>query len=673
MNKKVTGMLLSISILLLAGCQNFSKSQEVAEQIKAAIDYANSEAYLVKIQPQKGTGNVVKPASGEALKKPNDVFDISFEPYSEYEFVYWTISSKNVPEGKTIWDYIIIDDPNKAETKVRFEHPLSDIVITPVVARRPKLLSYSPANLDTLSLKDAKIKVIFDRQMDPSSIYYDWEEIVELRNELGLQEDDFLKYEITGPSSHTETYGYKINTDHGEEYIYKNILIKNNETQENISNRFNAPYFESPTILIIQPNKNLLPEAYSYISVSLDKGFCYKIEYETVPSNQYINDPVLRDLNPVIMSKQIGLFDSTDWVYQVNNSQDSNPPSLAKCKIQYKDSNDDLQDLTTYAAGHSFDTGRDCAQNVYTFTKQKDKKIYIDLEAFDDVSGPASYFDIVLYRFYDRGYINNPNDTTTIRTDYKAKESTATYNGELDLSGYPEGAYKLNFIIYDNNGSFSIWPKTGTNNATDIAGYFIIDNDVYIDQPVIKDSSNSSSNLTMSWTPPEDFEKVSINYKEQTAGEDQWSTAHEITDIATTSYEFTSLNYATDYNFKITFEDICGNSKTVNLTDYTKPCTPSITNFSYISASQVVLSYSFNPQPSGTEYVYLACSDDQKFNSIIKKNLPSNRTQYTFSYGELKNYTYYEIRVVYKDKYTRSIRWKRNDTFGINPTFTPDE
>ena len=264
MSKKVTGMLLSISLLLLAGCQNFSKSQEVAEQIKAAIEYANSDAYLIKVQPQKGTGNVVKPAGGEAYKKATDVFEIAFETSSEYEFVYWTISSKSVPQGKTIWDYIIIDDPNKAETTVRFENPLDDIIITPVVSRRPKLLSYSPANLDTLSLKDSKIKVIFDRQMDPSSIYYDWEEIVELEEEYGLQEEDFLKYtQIINQASLTQYYGYKINTGNGEEYIYKNILIKNNESQKNINNRFEAPYFESPTILIIPPNRSLLPEAYS--------------------------------------------------------------------------------------------------------------------------------------------------------------------------------------------------------------------------------------------------------------------------------------------------------------------------------------------------------------------------------------------------------------------------
>lgn len=673
MNKRVIGMLLSISILLLAGCQNFTRSKEIAEQIQAAIDYANSDAYLIKVQPQKGTGNVVKPAGGEAYKKATDVFEIAFETSSEYEFVYWTISSKSVPQGKTIWDYIIIDDPNKAETTVRFENPLDDIIITPVVSRRPKLLSYSPANLDTLSLKDSKIKVIFDRQMDPSSIYYDWEEIVELENEYGLQEDDFLRYtQIINKASVTHYYGYKINTGNGEEYIYKNILIKNNESQKNINNRFEAPYFESPTILIIPPNRSLLPEAYSYVSVSLDKGFCYKIEYETVPSNQYIFDPRLRNFEPVAMSKQIGMFESKDWVYQVNNSQDSTPPSLKKCTMKYKDSNEELNDLTTFVADHTFDTAKDCAQTIYTFTPQKDNKIYIELEAFDDGSGPTSYFDIVMYRFYDRQYnYISPNNITTIRTDYAATGTTSTYKGELDISNYPEGVYTLNFIIYDNNGFSSIWPKTGTNNETNVNGYFIIDKGVYLNEPVIEDSSATLSNLKVSWTPPVDFSKVSLRYKKTT--ETDWSTPLEITDINTTSYEFTSLDYATDYNFEITFEDICGNSKTFNLTDYTKPCTPTITSFTYINNSQVILSYSFNSQPSGTEYVYLACSTDKNFNPFIKRNLPSNTTSYNFSYGELKNYTYYEIRVEYKNKYTRSQKWKRTAPLGINPTFTPDE
>lgn len=192
MNKKVSGILLCAAALLLVSCKNFLKGQETAEQIQAAINYANSDFTLIKVQPQKGTGTVVKPAGGETLQRPSDVFDLVFEPSVDYEFVTWKISAKNMPDGVSFVNCIEIDDPNKAETTVTFRRPLEDIIITPVVVRRPKILSYSPVYTGSLSLKDAKIQVIFDRKMDPSSIYYSPDEINELKAELGLRDQDFL-------------------------------------------------------------------------------------------------------------------------------------------------------------------------------------------------------------------------------------------------------------------------------------------------------------------------------------------------------------------------------------------------------------------------------------------------------------------------------------------------
>ena len=75
------------SALLLVSCNNFLKGADTANQLKAAINYANAKPYLIKVQPEKGTGNVVKPASGEALQKVTDVFEIKFEPSQEYAHV----------------------------------------------------------------------------------------------------------------------------------------------------------------------------------------------------------------------------------------------------------------------------------------------------------------------------------------------------------------------------------------------------------------------------------------------------------------------------------------------------------------------------------------------------------------------------------------------------------
>ena len=49
MNKKVIGTLLCAAALLLVSCENFLKGQETAEQIQAAITYANSDFTLIKV------------------------------------------------------------------------------------------------------------------------------------------------------------------------------------------------------------------------------------------------------------------------------------------------------------------------------------------------------------------------------------------------------------------------------------------------------------------------------------------------------------------------------------------------------------------------------------------------------------------------------------------------
>ena len=358
------------------------------------------------------------------------------------------------------------------------------------------------------------------------------------------------------------------------------------------------------------------------------------------------------------MSKQIGMFESKDWVYQVNNSQDSTPPSLKKCTMKYKDSDDNLHDLTVYNSSQTFDTSRDWAQNVYTFTPRNDKKIYIELEAFDDGSEPASYFDIVMYRFYDRQYnYISPNNITTIRTDFTTTGTTSTYKGELDLSGYTEGVYTLNFIIYDNNGSSSIWPKSGTNNEINTNGYFIIDNGVYLDKPVIEDSSPTLSNLKVSWTPPADFSKVRIDYIKKEGNETQWTNASEITDFATTSYEFTTLEYATDYFFELIFEDINGNSQPIILIDYTRPAQATWGDVEYDSTTTF---FSLNVNiPSPVDTVSVRVYKDKNFTDLYQTySIPTTNNTYLlilprslFYHGNTYTGSYYcRLETTYKDK-----------------------
>ncbi len=644
MNKKVFGILLSTFALLLVSCQNFLNGREASEQIKAAITYANSDYTLIKVKPQNGTGTVVKPAGGEAQQKPSDVFDLSFEPSADYEFVTWKVTSKKISDAADLQNYIKINDPDKVETTVTFKKPLDDIIITPVVVRRPKILSYSPIYTGSLSLKDTKIQVIFDKKMDRSSIYYSLDEINELKDELGLSDQDFLP-ENAVPGM-TDIYGYKKNG----EYIYKNILIKNNDEQTNINNRFSAPYFENPTTLIIPANRDSLPDAFSFISVSIDKSFCYEVEYENI-------------------SKKIGLFESKDWVYQVNSQDDSIPPNLLDLEIQMKDEGEQKKDLQIQPSDTVFDNHK----WVEEIHKLKEKKIYIKFKAADEGSGVAPYFDIVLDRFFD---MKNGSQTraTTLKRYYTSIDRESYYEGEIDLTDYPDGVYTLSIILYDNNGNFrnSITTKPqGQNTTVDASAYFIIDENIYINEPCIEDEENPITNIKISWEPCWDLKSVDIKYKKTV--DQNWTSIDQITNIfdgnIITSKIIDSLVLSTDYTFEIIFTDWYDHSKTFTKTYSTQEiCKPTIKAMTVISNSYVQITYHFNRNPISKEKIYLVCSNYEDFSYDVKRyelyELNGDLLAVTFNYNEqLKDYSYFKICVYWEDdpnKYTSSARWRKS-------------
>ena len=137
-------VLLAAGVAVVAGftsCENFLKAQEVKQQVEEAIAYNNAKPYLIKVTSVEGTGTVSKPAAGEALKKVTDSFEIRFEPLTDYEFLFWEVSSTSLPEGASINDYIQIEDPQKTETTVTLKKSLENIIIHATVIDRPRVIS----------------------------------------------------------------------------------------------------------------------------------------------------------------------------------------------------------------------------------------------------------------------------------------------------------------------------------------------------------------------------------------------------------------------------------------------------------------------------------------------------------------------------------------------------
>ena len=216
---------------IFSSCENFLKGAQVKSEIEAAIAYANAPSYTITVDSGDNSGVVKNPAGGETAKKVTDVFSVKFEPYVDYEFLYWKVIDSSTQNEISNEEYIILENFEDPETKCTFvKAPENEmkICLVPVVAARPQVLSYSPILAGALSVKDMPIQVVFDHDMDESSIYYSEDEIAQLRTTRGISDQQLLKTVIKGEE---RCYGYVKD----ESVILKNISITDNTNGQNIN------------------------------------------------------------------------------------------------------------------------------------------------------------------------------------------------------------------------------------------------------------------------------------------------------------------------------------------------------------------------------------------------------------------------------------------------------
>lgn len=570
-----------LALFSITACNNFIKGNEIADQIRTSIDYANSSSYLVKVAYKEGTGNVIKPASGESYQKQSDTFDIKFEANTEYQFIYWEVSSDKLPAGQDINDYVQIQDPTKSESSVKFKKGLENVIFTPVIMERPRALSCTPMSTGTLALRDSKIQVIFNRNMDPSSIYYTEQEVLDLINEKGVPADAFLPKDAPIPTNPTtgitKIYGYKtINDKNEEEYIYKNILITDNEAQKNINKCFLAPYFKNPTTLIIPAdgsnNGKNLPPAFGQIAVVLDKDFCYKSK---------INGEF----------KYISMGQKKDWIYLVNDESDSSFPTINNCILKYYNFSVDDPDPDGYLLPGSNSNSTPTINNL-TYLENGDLYLYIDLNAADEGSGLESFFEVEFTRLQDDNYRNlsNSSDNKIIFNAYYNQQnaSSSSYKKDLDISSLEDGVYNVKIKVSDRSNNITTYPPAEDN----IYYYFVIDRGIYLKESDIEINYDLTSNsgLTISWPKIPDLVNVEIKWKTENDISYSDSRKVENTNPANTTYTtIQSLNHATEYNFQIIFQDKIDNQQYIYTQSYSNSAAPTFNKVAAKSNQDLVL------------------------------------------------------------------------------------
>ena len=494
----------------------------------------------VTITSPKGTKSIT-PANGTIVKSYiNHEYSLSFVPDDDYEFIRWELYDTNsadvnstIPNGT----YVSIKNPrNENTTFTLMQMPEAAIKpgIRAVTAERPRVISNSP--IGSGILKDSTIIVLFDRDMDENSIYYEEPEITALINQFSLTPADLLpENAIVGQ---TKIYGYKKD---GQTY-FKNISITDKKTGKSLAHCFDKPVFEdSSTLAIPTKDKGKDLADYTQILVSIEKEFFYKVD-----------------------DKDVQLYQSERWMYQINDQIDKEPLIFATRKLE-NGQTETLFSVKLSEAGaelHNSDsvTGNIDYNAISTFNFTKNETLYLDFKLQEPKgAGPKSYFTICYKQVYDDNY--NAVSSEEIKKDIYYDMVTADdakFKGSVDLAdnNLPDGVYQLYFVFGDRSENDFIYPNPDpdSNPQTNDAEYFYITKDVTaISLEGILLTSDNSTDYTISWTAP-----VEKDYKEAVIS---WGNGNADTIISRGNNSTTfTVNKGDLFDITITYNDYAGNS-----------------------------------------------------------------------------------------------------------------
>ncbi|MBR5401507.1 MAG: hypothetical protein IK102_06825 [Treponema sp.] len=552
LQKFAVGILLAGGWLLTAitftSCQNFLKGSETKQELQRAIDYANAQKYTIKVNYQNKTGVVKSPAGAEVDKKVTDTFSICFDPFADYEFLYWKIidasTDKELPNG----EYLSIKSISESETLCTFVKAPEEgmkLSLYPVTVERPQILSNSPVYLAEGVFKDSTIQIVFDYDMDEYSIYYTDEELKELRETVG--ESNILDPVTITKNTQTyqRYYGYKqlvtISDEDGneqevEEYCYKNIIIKDNETYQNRNSWFNAPVFNDPKTLSIKTKDgNIIPDYYQFL-VMIEKDFFYKQDNRTKEG------------------KKVTMAYNKKWIYQVKDQTDNVAPSIAN--------DNDLKISLTTGDPVSKTT------NIPTVTASTKfmvtKKLNLDVKLTDTGSGPDNTFDVYIDKVQNASYENITSKKVYEQTlkYQRVTSQNAIFHKDIDVSSISEsGIYKVYFKFNDRSTGELNYPLSG-------GYYFVIDGENTMGAAQTSDTSTKDTDYRMKvyWVETKDLNTTSVRYKKDSGS--TWSSPVVI-NRGTSYKEFTGLKANTKYNFETTYTDFAGNIVTKTTTSTT--------------------------------------------------------------------------------------------------------
>ena len=489
-----------------------------------------------------GNNGTFSPVTGSYTCTQGYTYPISFDPNTDYEFIRWKIydskTGAEIPNGK----YITIKNPEEAVTSYSLESVPENcetvLTVSPMVILRAQIISWSP--LGSGMFKDSSIQVLFDTEMNPLSIYYTKAEMDAMQAQDATIVPLFENGNIDSEGNQLY-YGY---IQGGQKY-FKNIMITNKKTGENITKCFNAPVFENASTLTIPTNNDEYLDDYTQVIVTIGDAMYFTSH-----------------------GKNIAMGGIKKWLYQVSNTTDNLPLALEKTSgtvnfsMELNDSKvKNPAKLANFSINQTTGTGISNLEGFYVNNSFANAALNLRFKVLESGmgSGPKDFFTIYYRKAYDADYKSTGASFTTQTVDYNSVTSEeAFFEGSVvlkNLKTINDGVYEMYFSFDDKSGNRLYYPSN-TSSATS-KYYFVKDRKT----PTIsnlKISSNNSTDYNLSWDCPLDIKTSTISVKKNDGTATTQNTSRG-------THALSGIEKNIKYDIELSVTDYAGNTKTATV------------------------------------------------------------------------------------------------------------
>lgn len=189
--KKSLSAILTVFALLVSSCSNWMKDDDFYNKIENDVKVANAASVNVYVRYANSKMGSTEPSASTTLKVDIPA-DISAVTSDDYGFVKWAaFSTKDFPTSRQHSDLfydsaekyaadfqklelpaseVSFEDPKSPSTKVTINTTRSDIFITPLVAKRPTVVTSVPSNGRSDVVRNTSIRILFSKKIEPASL-----------------------------------------------------------------------------------------------------------------------------------------------------------------------------------------------------------------------------------------------------------------------------------------------------------------------------------------------------------------------------------------------------------------------------------------------------------------------------------------------------------------------